>query len=409
MPGNTYLLFVTASRLSQRTKFTERKKSLLVCSDLITRPILFCFYFASVPPSTPTLMHNELWTFINTSLELPRNNRDFPGVMPLSVCRQDLPLLQGTMDHFFTEYVVSFKADGVRKLMATWTLSNGQSVLFVLERDRTIRMLNLPFPAQAFAGTIMDVEFIASHNTFLLFDLFTLCGNKVFHETYYHRLHFARAFLEFVALSVPSVTKVPNAVYPGAAQSAQSANSILTFTKHSSVKLAVKTIFFASAVKLMRQIEWPYPSDGLVWTRVNKTLIFKKTRTQDVFKFKPADRITLDFKFDSPVLCSSICHASSKWPKLKVPTKFYKTVPNATASLLTVHDGRQLAFGTTRVTNVKKEPLKLGAIYECKWCRENEEWIPVTLRTDREKANNLVTIYRTIQNILENITFSELE
>lgn len=351
-------------------------------------------------------MHNDLWNFINTTTKLPRNSRNFPGTMPLSLCRKDLKRLTGVHKQFFSEYVGSFKADGVRQLIGFCEIPNHGRTAFMLDRSETFSILNLSFPKQCYAGTLLDVEFISSHQTCLIFDIYALCGHQVFNHFYPHRLLYAQRLLQLVADQIPNNVEVKaQPKYPGSVLPA----GLQVKFPISGVEFLVKTIFHAAHAKGLPAIKWPYPQDGFVWTIVNKTPIFNNVRTTNVFKYKPLDKIALDFLIvaASPEV-EALQHASVH-KFLRVKSMYYQRPPEKDKDIwyiLTIYRSKRLRFGA--IPQDPEKPLTAGRIYECLWCEKNQVWVPQHERPDRTKPNNLVTISRTIGNMEENVLWDEI-
>ena len=116
--------------------------------------------------------------------------------------------------------------------------------------------------------------------------------------------------------------------------------------------------------------EFPYETDGLVFTPVNEPI---RTGTHEtMFKWKPHDRITIDFLVRGRDLYIQERGQLYKESEMHVPHNF----PD-------------------------------GTIVECGYGELG--WTPVKARTDKTHPNNRRTYLRTLVNLRENIGYNEFK
>ena len=247
-----------------------------------------------------------------------RSSDTFPGPHPVSIERKHLSLLRN-------EYVVCEKTDGVRHLLVCMMFEGRKYAVFVNRKlDMVLAQLAMP------KDTILDGEL--DGNTFLIFDAVRVAGQDVRGLSYIDRLKHAE-----VATRGPRM----------------------------SIKLQMKTMWPAHAAAEVWERAKETGSDGLIFTPVNEPIRMETHET--MFKWKPRDRITVDFKVHQGFLCI--------WDR---------------------------AEGLVRV---QRSEAKDGIIVECEYA--GDSWVPVKVRTDKDMPNNRRTMMRTMVNIREDIRVTE--
>lgn len=127
------------------------------------------------------LSDHSIRTFVYEAFGLEPNVQKFPGAMPSTLMRADLPKLCGHTSPY-VQYVVSPKVDGERALIAV--LQNG--AVFAIDRAMKITELSgitLP-PASLF-----DVE--RADGTVWVFDAVMVAGKNLRNLPYHHRMQLA--------------------------------------------------------------------------------------------------------------------------------------------------------------------------------------------------------------------------
>lgn len=138
------------------------------------------------------------------------------------------------------------------------------------------------------------------------------------------------------------------------------------------IKIKNKTVWPLSALTHLETVHFPYETDGYVFTPVNEPVRMETHET--MFKWKPLNRITVDFKV------------------------MYK-------------NGSYGLYVWDRGNYVYESGIQNGENYndkivECAY--DGNSWIPIKIRADKPRPNNRRTFYRTMVNIRENITVSDL-
>lgn len=251
----------------------------------------------------------------------------FPGPQPVSIERCHFAALRRQ------PYVVCEKTDGVRHLL----VCDGEKRAALVNRafEVTPVAMNLP------RGTILDGELVTCRDgrtLFIVHDAVIVRDENVTRLSLTERLTKARSIVR----SVVRTAKSPFGL---------------------TVKTMVALEEFATF-----PTEFPYETDGLVFTPVNEPV---RTGTHEtMFKWKPRDRITIDFLVRGRDLY--------------------------------IQERGQLVAECTMHTRHTFPP---DTIIECEY--GDLGWTPVKIRTDKTYPNNRRTFFRTIVNIKENIMREE--
>jgi hypothetical protein len=240
----------------------------------------------------------------------------FPAAHPVSIERKHMPLLKQK------QYVVCEKTDGTRFLLVCLEFEGRKYAVFVNRKlDMFTSQLAMP------KDTILDGELCG--NEFYVFDAVAVAGDRVSEFTYLERLKRAEI-----------ATKGPK------------------FGIH----LKMKTMWPSNAAA---EVYRGHPEcDGLIFTPVNEPV---RTETHEtMFKWKPLERITVDFK---------------------------------------THQGNYCIWDSGKLVKVQEaKGVKEGMVVECEW---KGMWVPVKYREDKDTPNNRRTMMRTMVNIRENILVTE--
>lgn len=245
----------------------------------------------------------------------------FPGCHPVSIERKHLSILKN-------DYVVCEKTDGTRYMMICF-VSHGKKVSLFVNRNMDMYQVSLCVPR----NTILDGELVKTYGGeeyYMVFDGNMVNGEDIQHLNYIERLK-----------KVEPATKGPSM----------------------GIKLKNKTVWPMSALKHLETIHHPYETDGYVFTPVNEPVRMETHET--MFKWKPLERITVDFKVKDG--------------------KLYVWDRGSYVYEATIQDGEKYN----------------GKIVECRF--DGVQWVPVKIRNDKPRPNNRRTFYRTLVNIRENI------
>jgi hypothetical protein len=246
----------------------------------------------------------------------------FPGPQPISIERKHIHLLSKN------PYLVCEKTDGVRNFLVCFTDSQNRKICALVNRSFDYVLFPLTLPRD----TLLDGELLG--NEYIIHDAVCIQGEDLRQKSLTERL--AKAH---------SVTK-----------------SILPIPK---LRVRCKNMIPYSEI---RDLTLGEHTDGVIFTPVNEPVRMGTHRT--LFKWKPLDRITVDFAVRDEKFCIQ-------------------------------HEGKFLS-----VQDCSDEEEN-GAIYEC-FYDENLVWRPIKKRTDKSHPNNKRTYERTLVNIKENIKFCDL-
>lgn len=249
------------------------------------------------------------------------NIERFPGPQPISIEKKHIPLLSRN------EYLVCEKTDGVRHFLVCFTDSQNRKICALVNRSFDFTLYPLTVPRD----TLLDGELL--DGTFIIHDAVCIKGEDLRLKNLTERLKYAKAVTDAI-LPIPSLKVVCKKMIP--------------YSHMKTLQLGEKT-------------------DGVIFTPVNEPVRMGTHRT--LFKWKPLDRITVDFYLKDGKFC--IQHES----KLIIIQKY-------------------------------PEHTEKEGIYECVY--DGDIWEPILKRTDKSHPNNKRTYERTLVNIKENIQFCDL-
>ncbi len=248
-----------------------------------------------------------------------RDKSLFPGPHPVSIERKHFPLLTQN------RYVVCEKTDGTRFFLVCVKFKESKYAVFV-NRAMDMYTIRVSMPA----NTIIDGELI--EDRFIIYDGIIINGEYIGDLNFIERLKHTEC-----------VTKAPP--IPG-------------------IKLKMKTMWNLSQFKELYNKKFDYEIDGYIFTPVDEPIRMETHET--MFKWKPLDRITMDFI--------------------------------VTNSKLYVWDRKH---GYIYIQDCDYSQYE-GKIIECK-LNESKQWSLVKVRNDKTFPNNRRTYLRTLANISENI------
>lgn len=287
----------------------------------------------------------------------------FPGGHPTSLYRKDLERVCGRTDDL-EMFVMSPKLDGERRFIIIF----GGNVVS-MDRAARCTVFNLNVHQQACAGTILDVEIYK--DTVYIFDLIVIHGNSL-HLNYLHRLDLAAAFVDAlpgkhikVSTSKPAVCR-------------------LSGCQQQDFRIITKPVFSLDLVPLYATL---LPSsedtDGIVFTRVECP--YQLGRSDNILKWKPSHSIDARIRRD----CETIDNS--------VPMSLWSTGEYS----LRADNG--IVFGRA---DSYMDDFSDTTIVEVEWWNGN--WAILRQRVDKLHANSELTVRRTLENIVENVSFTEL-
>jgi hypothetical protein len=238
------------------------------------------------------------------------------------------------------------KTDGTRTLLY-FTVINGIKAAFLVTRAWNVYVIGVRHvPRVLFQGSVFDGELvkIGDQWTWLGFDAITIAGVPVWAQPLSRRL-----------------------------RAAQRSMSAYSPDAHDAVTLRFKTYY--PTIALYTAQPSIHPTDGLVMTPEHPPVVVGRHTT--LFKLKDSGKHTVDFEFDAP-------------------------------DVLSVWDPKR---GKVRVGKLTLSPFGTvpppGSILEASY-RDKDYWDLVTVRSDKDTSNDLLTYTKTMTNIRENMTLTEV-
>lgn len=304
--------------------------------------------------------------FVFECYGLPHTEGPLPLGLPSSLNKENLDDIWGVRKHH-VQYVVSFKSDGHRRVMG-WT----KTLAFNMGREGDAAC-KIPWKVHALAydGTLLDCEFM--DKMIIIHDAISVNGHNIRTKPYHYRLQLANTWLK---MTTSRTSELPSGF-----------STIIKDVKihhFDDYCIFVKPIW--DHMKPQECFDWGakyFPVDGLVYTPLTREV--PKYRSLEMFKWKPKDRITIDF--------------------------LVRSVPGNTKlmQLLVVNEDNKLTHFQTVPFRCKANlRIHSDQIYETKWIPEAKQWQLELHRDQRKLPNALLTVQRTIQNITEDIQLVDL-
>jgi hypothetical protein len=290
-------------------------------------------------------METHLRNFIATAWGSTDTSR-FPGPQPVSIERRHFPLLKKQ------PYMVCEKTDGTR-VMLVCTEYEGKKVCAIVNRAFHMEEITLNVPRE----TILDCELI--DNLILVYDAVLVKGVDVRKKPLTERLSAAS-----------SVTKM------------------ILRTKKDKYALKVKKMYPLAEIQTVLDTKYPYETDGLVFTPINEPIRLGTHET--MFKWKPRERITIDFMVKHTGQYIDRGHAGHE-PVMD----------------LYIADRDKLKSVTIFNPLIKYNNIQdyEGHVVECGY--GDSGWYFIKVRPDKTYPNNLRTFELTLVNIKEDIQPTE--
>jgi len=287
-----------------------------------------------------------------------RGEAQFPCPQPVSIERKDFEKLKTY------EYFVGVKNDGVRYIMFFTTDKTNRKLCILCDRSLNFYTIDIVGDDSIYNGTLFDGELVRNGDnySYVIYDSVYMCGNRVNKNNFAFRL--AEIDCCVKTLIDPIKTNV--------------------------ISIETKTFYkLTDFVNFLDEYEEHKNKDGIIFMPNNLPVL---NGTQfSMFKWKPSDKHTVDFLIKEETnkdLSAYVYH------QLKI-TKF--------ANIKYLSDsGKDFIDKYHQLDNKKNE-----CILECLFVKENQNFLPILVRTDKNYPNSLRTIERTLFNAEENIQLSE--
>ena len=255
----------------------------------------------------------------------------FPGPQPVSIERRHFPLLKRQ------PYLVCEKTDGVRHFLVSF-----EGGVFIVNRAFHCEPVKIRVPKD----TLLDGELVQFKNKkwgFMVYDAVIAKGESLLNLPLNLRLEKAKVVIR-------GIIKTAQAPFEIKAKTMTDLKDIKSFPDLNS---------------------FDYETDGLVFTPVEEPIRMGTHET--MFKWKPRDRITIDFQLKN-------------------------------GRELFVQD-HGVPFKEAELHIRYRQDLPDDTIVECGY--GDLGWVVEKVRSDKTHANNRRTYFRTIINIRENIELKE--
>ena len=270
----------------------------------------------------------------------------FPGPQPISIERRHFPLLKKQ------PYVVCEKTDGMRVMLVSTTFE-GKKLCVLVNRAFHVEEITLNVPRE----TILDCELIG--NLILVYDAVLVKGDDVTKKTLTERL-----------------------------ATASSATKMVLRTTKDKYTIKVKKMYPLEEIQKVLEAEYPYKTDGLVFTPIKEPVRMGTHET--MFKWKPRDTITIDFL---------VRHDGNYMDR------GYQGKEPVMMMYIAERDKLKEVCMFNTIGGYKNLEQYDGKIVECSY--GDVGWKFEKIREDKTYPNNLRTYERTIVNIREDIQPNE--
>ena len=292
-------------------------------------------------------LKSHLQTFTNDPASTEEPMLLFPGPQPMSIDSGHFSSIRGR------QFCVAPKTDGVRACVM-FTRYRGADICCAFDRtlQRVFGIRVHKAPSAMFQGTILDCEIVVNQNTqefhILIFDAFILCGQPLFHKPFSTRLGSVHTCLDMCGYH---------------------------FTYGDSGILEVKQFTMVKA-GMYQPSDSRFFNDGYIFMPEQEPIVFG--RSESVFKLKTCHSV--DFLYKSGIL-----------------------------NIFNTKTRRYVKAGVVEEENPSCE----GQIVECVLVKNNATssrrvWRVLKIRADKTKSNSLFVMEKTILNIEENLSFSDI-
>lgn len=323
-------------------------------------------------PKSKQLLDSEILATLKSkflSYWPSRKNDFFPAPQPVSLQRRDIFRFKKF------GYLACVKSDGMRFVMVC-TIINGKNKCFMVNRAFRYYEVEQCFDQSIYKGTMFDGELVRTGPkrdewTFIIHDCIVFCGEDVTQKTFTERYERVSTAIETFWDLVENKERSEIDSFP------------------IDVKKFYKFEDLDKLVDDMNNGSINHNTDGLIFTPI--TLGVGMHTQYTLFKWKPRDRHTFDFKIvdkgDTLIAKVNEKGELTDFAGIEKNTEVGKMFFNKLKTL---------------------KEYENGSIVECNYNEVTECFEPVLVRTDKTHPNGIFTVDKTLLNIRENITMSEL-
>lgn len=321
--------------------------------------------------------------------DLPDTMEYFCGALPCSLMRADLRCFQDM------EYLVAEKTDGVRNLML---ICRDHERVYTLLVDRGFRFYYTDVKFSDYLrqglGTLLDGEIIWEPTGFKYYvhDIVCLAGKPhVATQPYRQRMEQVTNILRWACFPPDPESRAPL-----------------------QLQLLPKQLYpMKDLGRVWHEIipRLAHRSDGLILTPDKIPHTGKKNKL--MFKYKEPSDHTIDLQLDRRLDHSvgDVEGMDSRQDGLGPPYPAYQLQTWDTRDR---HDFCAVSMSPERWAQLGFTPETggpdghRGAIVECRYNEDRVMWVPVAWRTDKLVPNDVHTVQRTIETMIESLTVEEL-
>lgn len=311
--------------------------------------------------------------------KLPADMTYFPGALPVSLMRKDLSYITDM------PYMVAEKTDGVRHLL--WACRDDKhTYTFLIDRGFRFYFAFVKFTTHLTqgSGTLLDGEVIkeATGYKYYAHDIMSMAGNtQIALQPYQQRMRRVADLVRWHCFPPD------NAMH-----------DLGMYAKQVYPLRNLHDLWY----KIMPRL--PHRSDGLILTPNGLPHTGKKNKL--LFKWKAPGDNTIDLRLADPVDAEPDYTAVSL-DGLGDPYQAYKLQTWDTSEYF---DFCEIAMSSERwyAIEVGQPDERAGIILECRFNFERNLWVPVNIRQDKIVPNDVTTIRKTIEAMVENLTIDEL-
>lgn len=336
-----------------------------------------------------------------------------------------------------TNYVFSPKADGVRYFLCLYRDRHKRKIVAIVDRTNTIHTLPATnLPEAAFAGTVLDGELIRVNGqaVFMAFDCLLISGNRSAVLRYDQRLELAREVVFRLSAGETGEAAVTiGPFYAGATERYALPIAMRPETSTHLIRagelpfaLFVKPAFDMTGLRHYSQT-WqntlPFHCDGYIFTDLKQPSAPFRMAATSLFKWKPRDQWinhnTIDFlvvprgQASETLPCLSYYMPNKRWAydiSLPAINSMRSCRPSSAHNcVLALYVDSQLVYFSYAICpdpDMIPNTSTVPHTFECHWSYASSTWEVGRLRN--KDHNQLATVVGTIQNIIEDISLSEL-
>ena len=291
-----------------------------------------------------------------------RKNDYFPAPQPVSLERRDIFKLKKF------KYLACPKSDGMRFLMVCSNIT-GNNKCYMVDRAFRFYEVDQYFDEGVYTNTIFDGELVQTGEdkkwTYVIHDCVVFKNNNVSQKSFTDRYEYVNTAVE-TFWSFPDDSTFPI--------------EIKHFFKFNEIKQLVSD---------MNDSKINHNTDGIIFTPIDLPVGMHTQYT--LFKWKPRDLHTFDFKIDERA--DDIVAQINEKGEI---TDFASVNKNTEVGKIFYEKLKEL------------KDYKNGSIVECNYNEVTECYEPKLVRTGKTHPNGIFTVDKTLLNIRQNITVQEL-